>query len=96
MTLGMKKIMVEVPDRITDEFAQEELDRAFSPDWISLHWHISDVQGCVGDDCAKMSDEDAGDILEDIYYGHDANHGVTWNTINWHIGMWREHQLEES
>ena len=38
MTLGMKQIMVEIPDRITDEKAQYEIDRIFSPDWIALWW----------------------------------------------------------
>ena len=95
MTLGMKKVMVEVPDRISDEYAQDELNRAFSPDWISLHWHISDVQECVGDDYAKMSDEDARDILEEIEHRHDASNGVNWDTINCYVDMWQEHQLEE-
>ena len=35
MTLGMKQIMVEVPDCITDEKAQYEITRIFSPDWIA-------------------------------------------------------------
>jgi hypothetical protein len=29
MTLGMKQIIVEVPDSVSDECAQYELDRAF-------------------------------------------------------------------
>jgi hypothetical protein len=95
MTLGMKQIMVEVPDSVSDECAQYELDRAFSLDWISLHWHISDVQECVGNDYAPMSDEDARDILEEIEHRHDACNGVNWDTINCYVDMWREHQLEE-
>jgi len=96
MTLGMKQIMVEVPDCITEEKARYEIDRIFSPDWISLHWHISDVQDCVGNDYPPMSDDDAREILEKIKYRHDASNGVNWDTINCYVDMWREHQLEEA
>ena len=93
----MKQITLNVPDDVTVLEAQNKLDLALSPDWISLQWHISDVQGCVGDDYAPMSDEDARDILEEIEHrhDHDASNGVNWDTINCHVDMWREHQLEE-
>jgi hypothetical protein len=94
MTLGMKQIMVEVPDCITEEKAQYEINRIFSPDWISLHWHISDVQECAGD--APMSDEDAQGILAELKYRHDCNNGVSWDTINHHVDIWRERLEEEN
>ena len=94
MTLGMKQIMVEVPDCITEEKAQYEINRIFSPDWISLHWHISDVQECA--DGRTMSDADAQDILEEMHHRHDANNGVTWDTIHHYVDMWREHQEEDN
>ncbi len=94
MTLGMKQIMVEVPDRISDNQVQYEVERAFSPDWISLHWHISDVQECAGD--APMSDADAQDILEEMDRRHDANNGVTWDTIHHYVEQWREDQEEDN
>jgi hypothetical protein len=92
----MKQIMVEVPDSVSDECAQYELDRAFSPDWISLHWHISDVQECVGNDYSPMSDDDAREILRAIEHRHDASNGVNWDTINCYVDMWREHQEEDA
>ena len=95
MTLGMKQIMVEIPDRITDEQAQYEIDRIFSPDWISLHWHISDVQDAAGSH-PEMSDADAQDILEEMHYRHDCNNGVTWDTIHHYVELWREHQEEDN
>lgn len=95
MTLGMKQIMVEIPDRITDEKARYEIDRIFSPDWISLHWHISDVQDVAGSH-PEMSDEDAQDILAELKQRHDCNNGVTWDTIHHYVDIWREHQEEES
>ena len=95
MTLGMKQILVEIPDCITEEKAQYEINRIFSPDWISLHWHISDVQDIAGD-CTPMSDADAQDILEEMHHRHDTNNGVTWDTIHHYVDMWREHQEEDN
>ena len=93
MTLGMKKIMIEIPDRISKETAQYEIDRAFSTDWISLHWHISDVQSCTK---VHMSDEDARDILEELDGRHDASQGISWDTINYYVERWHEDQEEEA
>lgn len=92
MTLGMKKIMIEIPDHISKKTAQYEIDRAFSTDWISLHWHISDVQGCTK---AHMSDDDARDILEELDGRHDASQGISWDTINYYVERWHEDQEEE-
>jgi len=88
MTLGMKKILVEVPDRISDERVQYEVERAFSPDWILLHWHISDVQDIAGD-CTPMSDEDARDLL--IGIRNDANYAIR-DFITDHVDKWRDEQ----
>ena len=87
MTLGMKQILVEVPDSMSDERAQFEIDRAFSPDWISFHWHISDVQDIAGD-CTPMSDEDARDILAELNDRRD----LTWDVINNYVDKWRDEQ----
>jgi hypothetical protein len=90
------RVFIEVPEGVTKDAVQSVLDRAFSPDWISLHWHISDVQECVGNDYSPMSDDDAREILRAIERRHDANHGVTWDTINCYVDMWREHQEEDA
>jgi hypothetical protein len=92
----MKQVTLDIPDDVTFLEAQNKLDLALSPDWISLQWHISDVQGCVGGDHAPMSDEDARDILAEMEHRHDASNGVTWDTINHYVDIWREHQLEEA
>jgi|LakMenE18May11ns_1017448.scaffolds.fasta_scaffold9711344_3 hypothetical protein len=92
----MKQITLNVPDDATVLEAQYELDRAFSPDWMSLQWHISDVQDCVGNDYSPMSDDDAREILRAIEHRHDASNGVNWDTINCHVDMWREHQEEDA
>jgi|688.fasta_scaffold372350_6 hypothetical protein len=94
MTLGMKQIMVEVPDSVSDECAQYELDRAFSRDWISLHWNITDVQDAAGE--LSISDEDARDILHDLDYTRDANIGINRGAINDYVYKWRKEQEEES
>ena len=88
----MKQITLNVTDDVTVLEAQNKLDLALSPDWISLHWHISDVQGCTK---VHMSDEDARDILEEMDGRHDASQGITWDTINHYVDIWREDQEEE-
>ena len=87
---NMREVTLLVSEHISDEKAQYELDRAVSNNWISLWWHISDAQDCAGD--APMSDEDARDILEKIKHGHDCNNGVSWDTINHHVDIWRERE----
>jgi len=89
------RVCINVPDWVTKNAVQHLMDREFSPDWMSLHWHISDVQDCAGD-CTPMSDDDARHILEAIHHQHDTNNGVNWDTINHHVGIWREHQEGES
>lgn len=88
------RVSIEVPEWVTKDAVQSALDRAFSPDWISLHWHISDVQECAGD-CTPMSDEDARDILEELDHRHDTSQGISWDTINYYVERWREDQEEE-
>ncbi len=87
MTLGMKQIMVEVPDSMPDAMAQFEIDRV-SSDWISFHWHISDVQDIAGD-CTPMSDDDARDLL--IGIKNDANNAIR-DVITDHVDKWRDEQ----
>ena len=91
---NMREVTLLVSEHISDEKAQYELDRAVSNNWISLWWHISDVQECAGD--APMGDDDAREILEEMHYRHDANNGVTWDTIHHYVDMWREHQEEDN
>jgi hypothetical protein len=43
-----------------------------------------------------MSDEDAQDILAELKQRHDANNGVTWDTIHHYVERWREHQEEDN
>jgi hypothetical protein len=43
-----------------------------------------------------MSDEDAQDILAELKQRHDCNNGVTWDTINHYVDIWREHQEEDN
>ena len=83
----MKQITLNVPDDVTVLEAQNKLDLALSPDWISLHWHISDVQDVAGD-CTPMSDEDARDILAEL----DDRRDLTWDVINDYVEKWRNEQ----
>jgi hypothetical protein len=87
MTLGMKQILVEIPDSMPDAMAQMEIDRVCS-DWISFHWHISDVQDIAGD-CTPMSDDEAKDLL--IGIRNDANYAIR-DVITDHVDKWRDEQ----
>ena len=53
---------------------------------ISLIWGINDVhQANKNLNHRVLSDEEALVILGNVEHDHDANHGISWDTIAWHI-----------
>ena len=85
----MRQILLNVPDCMSDEKAQYELDRFASNDWMSVWWHISDIQDIAGD-CTPMSDDDARDILNQMQRGHNCEYGITWDVVGAYVDQWRE------
>jgi hypothetical protein len=53
---------------------------------ISVVWGIDDVhQANKNLNCRVLSDQEALLILSHVERHHDANQGISWDTITWHI-----------
>ena len=79
---GIKQKLQDCPLRPLDE-ALEEI-QGFNPKrQIALIWSIADVQG----ECPHLTDEQAMAVLEMVKAKHDANCGVTWETLRDTAGM---------
>lgn len=53
---------------------------------IAIIWHIEDVhQANKNLNHRALSDEEALLILGNVEHDHDANQGISWETIAWHI-----------
>ena len=88
----MRQITVDVPHDVPDQKVRYLINRLFSPDWMAIYWHISDIQDAAGD--LPMSAEDAREILEELDEDHNANVGINWDVINVCVDAWRKEQEE--
>jgi hypothetical protein len=53
---------------------------------IALIWGIDDVhQANTNSRYRALSDQEALLILSHVEHDHDANQGISWDTITWHI-----------
>jgi hypothetical protein len=58
---------------------------------ISLIWGIDDVhQANKNLNNRALSDDEALLILGHVEHDHDANYGISWETIAWHISNYFE------
>jgi hypothetical protein len=58
---------------------------------IALIWGVDDVQKAnKNTEHRALSDEEALLILGQVERGHDANHGISWEIITWHISNYFE------
>ena len=58
---------------------------------IALIWGIEDVhQANKNLSYRLLSDQEALLILGQVERYHNANHGISWDTITWHIGNYFE------
>ena len=65
-------------------------------DKVAMIWTIYDIQEYAREDGLEISDEDARDILNDIFDNHDAEHGINWITIGCYIsGFMEERNLTQ-
>jgi hypothetical protein len=52
---------------------------------IHIIWSTEDVLQTAEDMDIKLTTEEADDILISVEHNHDACHGISWDTIGWHI-----------
>lgn len=53
---------------------------------IKITWSIEDVLQQAENDGTKITREEAGDVLELLLKNHDANNGISWDTLDYYIG----------
>ena len=57
----------------------------------TLIWGIDDVhQANKNTEHRALSDQEALLILSHVEHDHDANQGISWDTITWHIANYFE------
>lgn len=60
-------------------------------DKVAMIWTIYDIQEyAMRNDDLEISDEDARNILNDIFDNHDAEYGINWITIDCYISDFME------
>ena len=62
---------------------QEQLDAIERGDSIAILWSIYDVLSVSEDEEGNetITKEEAREILESVFYDHDASLGITWDTL---------------
>lgn len=54
---------------------------------IKLVWSIEDVIGRAEETDVKLTDKQAGDVLDYCYHEHDATIGMNWDVIDYYIDL---------
>jgi len=78
----MKTITIEIPDDADEQAVIRAAERASSPDWIAAWWHIDDVKS-LRDDDEQPSDEQCREVLRLMDKYHDADIGISWETLRY-------------
>ena len=48
---------------------------------IKIVWNYGDVEGIAEDIGEEFSDDEIGDVLNEMIRNHDAELGITWDTV---------------
>lgn len=56
------------------------------PDAVTFSWHIEDVKQQAAEDDVTITDEQCYEVLNRLVKYHDANVGINWEVIRFHIG----------
>lgn len=67
---------------VTIDFEIVELQNDTS---ISIVWCVEDVIGQAKNDNIECSEDEAKVILKEMEDRHDYNHGITWETVSYHL-----------
>ena len=49
---------------------------------IKIVWSVEDVLMQAQNDDVKITVEQAGKVLDCLYHDHNANYGISWDTIS--------------
>ena len=70
-----------------------DIVRLTSPDWYGEWWHISDIQGCNGNE--DLTDDEARAVLELMAKYSDCNVGINWDSIDVWSDLVRDEREEQ-
>ena len=99
----MKKITIEI--NVPDDFSElnalslaDDAARLASPDWLALWWHVDDVFSIANNKSyyQDLSLEEARQVLEMASDYHDADIGVSWQTLKVYLDEVVGEREEES
>ena len=81
----MRKIIIEIPDNVTEAAAVDAIKRAFDPDWMASWWHISDVMDSFNSEEdheeLNLTDDEAREVLRLADKYHDCEQGINWEVL---------------
>ena len=86
----MKTITIEIPDNADTAKVIKAAQRAADPNWNALWWGTGDVLSNDGDDSA-LTEEECREVLRLAHDYHDAEYGITWDTLT----DWTDHVKEQ-
>jgi hypothetical protein len=76
----MKTITIQIPDNANKRAVILAAERASSPDWIAVWWHINDVKS-LRDKDEQPSDERCREVLRLMHKYYDAGIWINWETL---------------
>lgn len=85
------------------ENAEEKINYGYGYDEsnsIAIIWCIDDVRKVLEDyesfDCLDLSDDDCLEVLGSIENNHDANYGISWDTIYYTLCELYDEEIKEA
>lgn len=99
----MKKITIEI--QVPDDFSEtnalslkDDAERLANPDWLALWWHVDDVFSIANNKSyyQDLTLDEARQVLEMASDYHDANIGVSWQTLDVYIDAVVSEREEET
>lgn len=69
---------MELKNFSDDQLIEELQDRGY----LRVLWHKDDILKVAQENDVTLTDDEIHFIMEDIEENHDANYGLTWDTIN--------------
>jgi hypothetical protein len=51
---------------------------------VTITWHIDDLRGHF-EDAQKLSDGELMEVLESAKNNHNAEIGINWDVLEWHL-----------
>jgi hypothetical protein len=76
--------MAELVAGKTEKEAFEAIEEYWE-DKIAIVWQIDDVQCIAKDMDIHIADDQAIEVLQTLQKNHDAEYGICWETIRYHV-----------